>query len=430
MIASVLDRASIFEECDSGDGFVCENDICSSNGGRVYANECLERIDFDPIQYDGSTDPKWGIERLRELAINKKFGETINAHALVSDVAFNFQDLRNATKLERSSALARRASLLRPAQKRVEKLISNLGGKSHRRTWLVPGVNIEIPAQAVEDLIKLIGTTDIIAINPPGTGKNQAYRGEEITVGTLSQQLESANYYGESGGRVSSGSNNIKIGIAEAGGNFNCSHVGWKDWAGGTSRIIDTDLCNSSSCGGSTCNTIGQHTTTVAWVAAGSIEQGQDSAYLGTNTFSQRLRSGVAREAELYIYHWTGSNCGLVTAIEQAVLDGVDVFNISWGGSDCNTARNDCSANAAIVNATNAGMLIVSASGNDAPTAADSFCSVNWPANRPTVMSVSGLNSNSSSVDYSDLLFHTGRSFGNDLLAMFNASLGTLPWLI
>ena len=163
----------------------------------------------------------------------------------------------------------------------------------------------------------------------------------------------------------------------------------------------------------------------VASVATGSIEQGQDATYPGSQTGSQRSRSGVAQEAAFYYYAWSG--CGNVKALETAVTDGVDVFNMSHGSGDCDRSQNPCNFNAAAINATNAGIVLVASSGNDIPTASDGYCSVNHPAVRTVVMSVGALSSSNSTVDYEDVVRSTFFAYGDKLVDMYNTSAKLAP---
>ncbi len=88
--------------------------------------------------------------------------------------------------------------------------------------------------------------------------------------------------------------------------------------------------------------------------------------------------SGVAPYAYLMIYKalWltssgegSGESSGLIAGINDAVADGADVINNSWGSSARSGDPSSDPANIAAVNATNAGVVVVWAAGNDGPSA-------------------------------------------------------------
>src|SRR5690554_2831292 len=92
--------------------------------------------------------------------------------------------------------------------------------------------------------------------------------------------------------------------------------------------------------------------------------------------------SGVAPGASLMVYKalWltpegqgSGSTTGLVTALEDAIADGADVINNSWGGGPGGDPAN--SVYTSIFNAAEeAGIVVVTAAGNDGPGAQTIGC--------------------------------------------------------
>lgn len=117
--------------------------------------------------------------------------------------------------------------------------------------------------------------------------------------------------------------------------------------------------------------------------------------------------SGVAPGATLMVYKalfqtpggtGSGSNVMLVAALEDAIADGADVINNSWGGSaGANPASSPYTAIFAA--AEEAGVVMVSAAGNDGPGAQTIGC----PACSEAGITVANS--------------QTGRSFGNELSA-------------
>ena len=114
------------------------------------------------------------------------------------------------------------------------------------------------------------------------------------------------------------------------------------------------------------------HGTHVAGTTAGNLDT---LAQVGDITATV---SGVAPFAYLMAYKglWltddgqnaTGETSGLIAAINDAVADGADVINNSWGSSARTGDPSSDAANVAGVNATNAGVVVVWAAGNDGPS--------------------------------------------------------------
>ena len=77
---------------------------------------------------------------------------------------------------------------------------------------------------------------------------------------------------------------------------------------------------------------------------------------------------GVAPDADLYAYKVLGADGSgdysfMIAALEQAVLDGVDVVNMSLGGTVDSVALHN-----EVIAAYNAGIVLVAASGNVGPS--------------------------------------------------------------
>lgn len=97
--------------------------------------------------------------------------------------------------------------------------------------------------------------------------------------------------------------------------------------------------------------------------------------------------SGIAPHANLVIYDACTTSCRssrLVAALNQAVLDGVDVINYSIGGGTTSPWLD--SEAYAMLSAREAGIFIAAAAGNDGPGAG----TVVSPGNAPWVMAVGG----------------------------------------
>jgi hypothetical protein len=176
------------------------------------------------------------------------------------------------------------------------------------------------------------------------------------------------------------------------------AHVGYKDSASGSSRVVRRLLCTNTDC--TALNSLSDnpshatHANHVTSTALGSIEQAQDP---NVTSSSERLRrSGFAKEAEVILLSLNSSSTGdtLARALESAINEGVDVINMSLGMVDpsglvvpCDPSFNPAGTNTLIQTATAFGILIVAASGNSSSTQ----CTVAHPAIRSEVVSVGGL---------------------------------------
>lgn len=432
--------------------FYCDWDGCVSvDEGVLEEGSCAKGpFDMDEANSNTFVEDSWGRVRLQELATEKGPDETIVLHAVLPADSFDITSLSMMlTASDRAAKIQERKEDLAPIQELAETLVEDVGGIVLRRTWLVPGVIIEIPAVASMPLLDDALFVDLVPASEipdtPGAA-NEGWGGLDITNGTLSEDLYQLGYMGEEGGRTTTPMDNIKIGISEVNDPdttypeyLNCDHVGWHDWyaTNPPTRLKKAEICDSSSCSGSACDsTYLTHSTRVAWAAAGSIEQQQDQdedgagpdvGYMGVHTTEQRRRSGVASEANVYFYYITGS-CGKLTAIEQAVEDGVDVYNMSWKQNVyCNLTYDSCSLNAAIESAADAGVIVVGISGNSPANPSNGYCSVTWPGIRSSVMSVNGLASQYEGTPYEDLDQVTWTSTGSSSIQVTGGGTRVLP---
>ncbi len=125
----------------------------------------------------------------------------------------------------------------------------------------------------------------------------------------------------------------------------------------------------------------GSHTT---GIAAGNIVSA-DITVSGSTIPSQEI-AGIAPHATIISYDaCVGQSCSVsatVAAIDQAILDDVDVLNMSIG-IDGNDPWSNANSEA-LLSARNAGIIVVAAAGNDGPTPG----TIDNPANAPWVISV------------------------------------------
>ncbi len=175
-------------------------------------------------------------------------------------------------------------------------------------------------------------------------------------------------------------------------------HVAFQT-AAGASRIAvnmncTTDPCTPATATGPGTATSDTHGTRVAALAAGGIEEGQDPVFPGSSTTAQIQRSGSATQSQIAYY--SGKSCAdFARAVQQAVMDGAHVINMSLAIDSANTASicgrtYDCGGmNAVLRAALDGGAIFVKSAGNGG--VGDGSCSLTYPAQRPEALTISGL---------------------------------------
>lgn len=364
-------------------------------------------------------------------------------HIILPEVEFDFSAFA-APGADRESLLSQRTKSLAGIQDWVDEfLIEKYAAKILSHSWLVNGVDIEVAAINVASILDEPFVLDasveseVEIVEPTG---NLGWSGLDWTEATLSRQVSLTDYlpggpnYGYLGeGPTWNSSDNIRLGWMDS-TTLNCDHVSFcDDWACSTSKLIDTFQCNSSSCN-STSTVCGppwsaskpHHSTYVGWVAAGSIEQGQDPGYQ-TET-ERRMRSGTLREMSMYFYRHDGARSFRI-ALEHAVATGIDVYNQSSSVSgDCDLTLDSNGYNAYLSNATLAGLIVVAPADNRAPNPDDYYgCTVAWPAVRSNVISVSGVTYRDADDDYIDVARCTSCSRGHKSVSVVGGGSKMLP---
>ncbi|ANB01644.1 S8 family serine peptidase [Ectothiorhodospira sp. BSL-9] len=130
------------------------------------------------------------------------------------------------------------------------------------------------------------------------------------------------------------------------------------------------------------------HGTHVAATAVGNFVR-EVTVYAPSGLRLNANISGVAPHANLIAYHAYSNEDGffrdsaLIAAVEQAVMDGVDVLNLSLGGADYNPWE-DSVLGLPLLTAIDLGIHVVVAAGNSGPDAA----TVDTPGDAPWVFTV------------------------------------------
>lgn len=307
---------------------------------------------------------------------------------------------------ERRVALAERQSAVWASQAEVVQAIERLGGQVLTQHWVVNAITVESSGDDAAEILALpmlasasIGELEIT----PGA----RYDGTDTRNAVRSQQMNNLGYFGAGGGRTSSPTTALKVGIYDV-DPLNTNHVGWLNWAGGPTRVASKKLCEGS-CTASAAAATGavNHGTRVTSVAAGSIEQGQDVNFPGFETVAQREHSWSAGESRIH-YYWGWNSAA---AIEAAIADGVDVLNMSVGIS-CSAPNNygcsplyDCAnINTILRNGLDAGMLSLACAGNGAQGGTGT-CDLWWPGYRPETLAINALDTSNDATAYHDSVF-------------------------
>ena len=352
---------------------------------------------------------KKALKRAEKFSLEGTADASVDVVIYLSEKNFSFKQLRelrkNKDKVAFANVLEERKTQVAGDQKKLANIIKRKGGKVKREFVLSNMISASLPASAIEELA---GTAGVVAVELDGKISSDADGIERRNA----MGIPSGGISGLNGGQGSTNSSDTEVlfGVIEANNALNTSHLSFLDWSGGPSNIIDTDSCSSTSCSGSSTTTSATHGTLVTSVLMGSIEQGQNPNITDTN--DQRRRSGIAIEAHGRYYNAGGSLSGSAQAIEDAVIDGVDIINMSLSPTDDYCSNHTLSGvRAAARAATDAGVLIVVTAGNDADDLPAGTCSVSSIGAIPDTLTVGATDdvTNLASMDSVDLADYSGR---------------------
>lgn len=335
-----------------------------------------------------------------------------------------WRGFRSAGDAERERFVAWRKDAIAEAQAPFREWLVTKEATIEATFWLVNGLQISVPARNVEEIVQraeVRHVSDSTGSAPrPLRAANTGYGAGETRHALRVDNLYRAGFSGNAGSRsgAGGGDNRIKIGIVETRNVYPLrEHPGFKNAADGGVRLVER-TCGLGSCSATTQTQLGydpdasapdaspffDHGTDTTKVAVGSIEHGEDPSFPGgTFTSDQTLRSGLLSDAVAYTYemHGDSTETTLIQVLGNAMLDGVDVLNISYKMSgECfigDPALNPYSmslASQALNNALSSGVVIVGSVGNDGINQpSDSTCRIGYPASRPEVLGVGAVSS-------------------------------------
>jgi len=340
------------------------------------------------------------VQLLIEQASTAKPDDLIPVSFRLSEIAVDWAPLRKLRNpVLRAAFVEGRKQQLAPTQAHLLSWLVSVGAKEIEPRWLTNSVFAHVPAKHVS---AAVSHPDVV--DASGSGKVEqgaSWGGKQTQEAMRTSNLNNSNITGHSGGS----GHRIVVAIIESGDPSNMlhrQHLGWKrrPWEPQTSdRLASVKNCNTNPCTNSTATqTTDNHGTRVTWVAAGSIESGQDPNFPGADTDDQRQRSGVAKD--VYVrYYQAEYDFGLYRAIAQAIYDGADVMNLSLGSITCNNSYNSSDINAALDAALAYGIVPIACGGNSG----QSPCTAWWPGTRPETLTVNGLDSDDTTKSYESL---------------------------
>lgn len=320
---------------------------------------------------------------------------------MLDDPEFDFGRLAQADDAQRRALIGEREASLAASQDALARQAATLGATELARYWL--GGNdllVELPAGEVRAAAGLPGVVGV-QLDERGGVPTAAYTVGDAVAGMGAESFVDFGYDGNANSKNGAGSP-VRIGLFEhdgdcAGNNYPTpSHPAFADWSGGPSRVKSVMSCGGGTCSATT-KTGAAHGQVVAGAALQSARNGEDPSV--TTTADRMDRTGASPESELYYYNIACWYTGIRGALQQAVVHGVDIGNMSFRFPTCDASFDHSNVNQTIYDATWSGMLLLAATGNDSNSLSDA-CEIGWPSYRPEILAVAGLDTSDENTAY------------------------------
>lgn len=347
-------------------------------------------------------------ERLREHARGLRSDERVAIMVTLPDEPFRWRALRDGalSEADREAILDVRDRRVRGVLAPYVARLAALGATDVHEHTIRPAISATIAAGDVPEVVDWKDVEEVYWQDELTPVPALTYGGLDARRATRVQAfMDAGGIRGTAGNRVTP-TTRIRVGVNDV-ELPDRNHPGFR-WAGGLTRFAKFMDCSSGACWTTSSTGSGAtHGTSVMKVLAGNVEEaGIDPNLAGTPIDVRRQLSGIAPMAGLYYYHGAGCSAALA-AVQRAVADGVDVYNMSWGyiwnvggtPTGDNPTADFCGLNTALKNAADAGMLIVAAMGNCGGTTPAGGCpaqaygtnTTTYPALRRDVLAAAAL---------------------------------------
>ncbi len=292
-------------------------------------------------------------------------------------------------------------------QSSAKQILLRLGGHEIGGFWMSNAVEALVPKAILGELLKIPGLRLARLVPETTVESSTQWDGVDIRApgGMNSAIYDDAGYHGQA--YQSAGGRTMRIGMVSTTGYYD--HPGFKDSPNTASRIAAVYDCSfdPGASGPGSDATSHAHDLKCAGLATGSLNQGQISGYTATE---RTERTGVAEEPELYFFQGR-SLASVKRALELAVDLEVDFLSMSAGVDSGCDGRTTVELEDQLLEAQRHNVLMFKSAGN----AGQSGCTVTDPGGTPTVLTVAGLGSGSStctSSNYSSCPIWSGSSRG------------------
>jgi hypothetical protein len=358
------------------------------------------------------------VERMLADSAKLDPNEFVPVIFTVDDEYFDFSALRFAeTDAELAEMLEVRRAQVRDVTSGAIARLGEIGAEDVETFISASSIMARIPAASMRELAEW---RDIKALAPAFTEVQPevAYGVSGVKAGARITAIEAAGITGATNGRAGG---RVRVGVVDHLSLF-ATHPGFAS-GGGTAFAATLDCFTGTTCS--------------AWTpaAVGDANHGSEMARLASARVGGTIQSTADRDrsgtmngtADLYYYAFSSTSgpitagASLVRALDRAILDQLDVVVLSqnlsgslnsstgrWSGC-CEPCNRDCDCggvNQSLRSSLAAGVIVSKSIGNVASPssgAGANACTATYPAPRPELVTVAGLDSVESTTLYNTL---------------------------